>query len=478
MVSSSSWRKQMKFNRLTSLALCLGVVILLLSASAFAGTTATSGAIKYAREIAAINTVYTVPATTITRTMAVVRGDTQNFFVDVTLSSGKWNAVLTAGMITFGTTAAPAVYTPAVIGGGGVGVATATFLVVVTSGTPVDYPVATLTLTGATVKDSANVLGTGDGGTIQVTVKTRDAATGLDVDPGTDTVNFITSVWAVTAPSPAVQVGSAVIDVALNRAKFVGDTATDASAKVGISGSTAGVLKADGTGDFVLATADTVNYVITTDLTEIQSIAWGGVTKTLTDTDRAAGTVTLAIPGNNANLTGTLGTVTIIIVGTNPTNARTLSIAANLDIDGGTSGDHAVLGATDLTVWSYNGTVLTALWVNGNSAVFNSRIYLWNPGTNGEVVADVYAMPRLGQIATDDASKLGTVSLGSMAAGTSLNIKVYEDILTAAPISMTTPYVGNESGNLTIIITIRASGVKGASQTFNASMAFGTYVMP
>jgi len=469
----------MKFNRLTSLALCLGVVILLLSASAFAGTTATSGAIKYAREIAAINTVYTVPATTITRTMAVVRGNTQNFFVDVTLSSGKWNAALNAGMITFGATPLPAVYTPAVIGGGGVGVATATFLVVVTSGTPVDYPVATLALTGATVKDSANVLGTGDGGTIQVTVKTRDAATGLDVDPGTDTVNFITSVWAVTAPSPAVQVGSAVIDVALNRAKFVGDTDTDASAKVGISGSTAGVLKADGTGVFVLTSADTVNYVIAGgNTTQIKSIAWGGVTKTLTDTDRAAGTVTLAIPGDNANLTGTLGTVTIILVGTNPTDARTLTVAANLDMAGGTSGDHAVLSATDLTVWSYNGTVLTAIWVNGNSAVFNSRIYLWNPGTTGEVVADVYAMPRLGHIGTDDASKLGSVSLGLMAAGSSLNVKVYEDILTAAPISMTTPYVGNESGNLTIIITIRASGVKGASQTFNASMAFGTYVMP
>jgi hypothetical protein len=468
----------MRFNRITSLALCLGVVILLLSAPAFAGTTATSGAIKYAREVASANTVYTVPATTITRTMQVVRGDTQNFFVDVKLSSGVWNASLTAGMITFGTTAAPAVYTPSVIGGGGGGSATATFLIVVTSGTPTDYPVATLTLTGATVKDTANVLGTGDGGTIQLTVKTRDAATGLDVDPGTDTVNFITSVWAVTAPSPAVQVGSAVIDVALNRAKFVGDTDTDASAKVGVNGSTSGVLKVDGSGDFVLVTADTVNYVITTDLTEIKSIAWGGVTKTLTDTDRAGGSVTLAIPGTNASLTGALSTVTIILVGTNPTNARTLSIAANLDMAGGTSGDHAIISSTPLTVWSYNGTVLTALWVNGNSAVFNSRIYLFNPGTTGEVVADVYAMPRQGLKATDDASKLGTVSLGNIAAGTALNIKVYEDILTAAPISLTAPYVGNESGNLAIIITIRASGVKGASQTFNASMAFGTYVMP
>src|SRR5262245_14508860 len=90
MVSSRTRRNSMRGNRIASLALCLGVAFLVLTGSALAGTTAvTGGAVSYAREVGAVNAVYTLPVgTTATRALAVIRNTAQDFFVDVSLGNG------------------------------------------------------------------------------------------------------------------------------------------------------------------------------------------------------------------------------------------------------------------------------------------------------------------------------------------------------------------------------------------------------
>ena len=120
-------------------------------------------------------------------------------------------------------------------------------------------------------------------------------------------------------------------------------------------------------------------------------------------------------------------------------------------------------------------TVLVANWVNGNSRVLASRIYLWNPSTSaGQVTARVFTLGRNGA-----SNLLGTVNLGTLEALSARNIKVAEDILTPLEsFEMTMPYT-HDGGNLTVELTIGAGGVQGNVQVFNnrQTLAFGTYPM-
>jgi len=65
-------------------------------------------------------------------------------------------------------------------------------------------------------------------------------------------------------------------------------------------------------------------------------------------------------------------------------------------------------------------------------------------------------------------------SLGTLAARSAVNVKLVEDILT--PAGITVPYT-TDDGDLTLEFTINAAPVKGAAQVFNNSqtLAFGTY---
>lgn len=471
----------MRFNRLTSLALCLGVVLLLMVGSAFAGTTSfnSGNALKFAREVGALNAVYTMPTATpvVNRAMTIIRlsgtssSGAQNFLIDVTLSGGAvWDSTNTwsAGAGEFAFTPSGYVVTPlpAPVNPWS-GTSTVTFFAVPASSITV-YPSFTLALAGKLIKDVQNQIGQGN--TIQITVQTRDANTGSVIDTGTDTVDFIKGAYGATI-SNALVAGSAVIDVGANRTMFVGSSKIDGTPKVGISNSTVYNLAGN---PFALTSADAIDFIITGDLTGVTSIQWGLtgsiVTKSVNATEKAAGAVTLTVLGDNLSLNGTYNNFAINVDGTTILPTRTLTIAINLRPAVTANNRNLVAAGTTFTVWTLNGSVLTANWVNGNNAALNSRIYLWNPGGTGDVSVAVYTLPN----STAGSTLLGTVAWGTLVANSGANIKLAEDILT--PLGIALPYTTN-GGNLVLIFTIRANGVFGISQTFSSAFAYGTYAL-
>ena len=118
-------------------------------------------------------------------------------------------------------------------------------------------------------------------------------------------------------------------------------------------------------------------------------------------------------------------------------------------------------------------TVLVANVTNGNSAVSDSRVYLWNPSTSaGEVTVRVFTLP----LADGTVQELTVepLALGTLGARSARNIKLAEDILT--PLGIATPYT-TDDGNLTLELTIQAAEVRGTAQVFSSSLAFGTYTL-
>jgi hypothetical protein len=116
-------------------------------------------------------------------------------------------------------------------------------------------------------------------------------------------------------------------------------------------------------------------------------------------------------------------------------------------------------------------SVLVANFMNGNSDVFNSRIYLWNPSdSDGEVSVRVFTLPLSG--GTPDELTSTPIMLGTLGSESALNIKLAEDILVLLPIPL--PYTA-DGGNLTVELTITAADVQGAAQVFSSDLAFGTY---
>ena len=118
-------------------------------------------------------------------------------------------------------------------------------------------------------------------------------------------------------------------------------------------------------------------------------------------------------------------------------------------------------------------TILSAEFMNGNNAAFNSRVYLWNPSNSpGSVTVRVFTLPLTGGLAQELTST--PLALGTLGAKSALNCKVVEDILT--PLGITPPYT-TDGGNLTLEFTIQAADVRGAAQVFSSSFAFGTYTL-
>ena len=118
-------------------------------------------------------------------------------------------------------------------------------------------------------------------------------------------------------------------------------------------------------------------------------------------------------------------------------------------------------------------TVLAANFMNGNSDLFNSRVYLFNSSaTDGEITAHVFTLPDRDSPALSTTTPL---SLGTLRARSALNIKLVEDIL--APLLVSLPYT-TDNGNLALEFTIQAPDVQGAAQVFSSDLAFGTYSLP
>jgi len=120
-------------------------------------------------------------------------------------------------------------------------------------------------------------------------------------------------------------------------------------------------------------------------------------------------------------------------------------------------------------------TVLAANFINGNTNLFRSRVYLWNPSNSpGAITVRVFTMPSPGPSAPPEPSQLlGTLPLGTLEARSARTIRI-EEVLTDLGIPL--PYTEND-GDLTLEFTIEVAGVRGAAQVFDNSLtlAFGTY---
>jgi len=121
--------------------------------------------------------------------------------------------------------------------------------------------------------------------------------------------------------------------------------------------------------------------------------------------------------------------------------------------------------------YGQNETILVATFMNGNNAVLNSRIYLFNSSdTAGDITVRVFRLPLLSGVPQE---LTGTpLPLGSLGAKSALNIKLAEDIL--VPLGIALPYT-NDGGNLTVEFTVGAEKVRGVAQVFTSDFAFGTY---
>jgi len=89
----------------------------------------------------------------------------------------------------------------------------------------------------------------------------------------------------------------------------------------------------------------------------------------------------------------------------------------------------------------------------------------------GDVTVRVFTLPLTGGVAQELTSSL-LLSLGTLGAGSALNLKLAEDIL--VPLGISLPYT-TDGGNLTLEFTIQAADVRGTAQVFSSSFAFGTY---
>ena len=82
------------------------------------------------------------------------------------------------------------------------------------------------------------------------------------------------------------------------------------------------------------------------------------------------------------------------------------------------------------TAYGQGETILGAYFMNGNTNVFSSRIYLWNPSdTPGDVTVRVFTLP----LTSGMTQELTTtpLALGTLGAKSAFNIKLAEDILTS-----------------------------------------------
>jgi len=426
--------------------------------------------------------------------MQVARTTAQNFTITVTLPTGVTFATgrLPAGgdvTVDFVSGGGAGAATFSVAAGGTNGLSSVTFLSNITTSFT-GFPTLKIAsgANGWTIKDANNLLASS---TISVTVQTNDAADGSLIDGGgTDSAILARTANAVVIPTGQTLVATAaVIEVGSNRQNFVTtapDTATvDNGATIGL-GYAATVPLAPGGAAFVLAATDKIKFTFTTnnDFTGFTTnlagattgITWNAVNSTGTGTTR-----TIEILGTDAAIGGGAKAFVFTVTGTTPLPTRITSVAIDLVLAAGGSttngGTRSLLGASTVTTWTYNGSVLVANWLNGDSSAWKSRIYLWNPSTTtGAITIRVFSTPLVsgGTVTSTELTTPGSpLSMGSIAGQSSLAIRLYEDILGPSGLNLA-PYT-TTGGNLVVEITIRASNVRGTCQVFNntATYSFG-----
>jgi hypothetical protein len=344
-------------------------------------------------------------------------------------------------------------------------------------------PTFTIDTSGWNIKDVDGELG---GGTITFTILTTDTNSGVPIGGGSGVDNWLLSDDGVEV-SDALVASSKTIDVGATptpRSKFTNNSVTDGGASVGIDGAVSGILSEAGT-QFTTTSSETIDFEFFGNLSGIKEISWDGspkVTKTLDDTDRAGISVLLSVPGNNGNITG--GTETkleIVVDGTTVLAERTLAITVILN-RAGTLSDITLVASTQMTQWTFNGTVLLANFQNGNTNVFASRMYIFNPSTTaGAISARLWTLP----VAGGSETFLGSVpssALGNIGAMAGRNIKLFEDIIGTNGLGLTLVQLliaTANSGNVVVEITVEATNVTGVAQVYNpvTLQSFGIFPM-
>jgi len=512
-----------------SLALCVGVAFLLLAGSALAGTTALAPGQNLnvvALQSGKAAVVYTIPdgvapraaavySSAYTRTMAVARqvasGD---FFLDVTLLNGfTFNAgrLPLAADVTLTTPGGGTIGAITIFNGGAAGNNSVRFRIPVT-GSFSTAPVFTVATAGWMVNDVTGFLSGSATATSQIDIKTFDANTGVEIDTGVSTVNFMTAVnaLAATIASTTATVDTAATSARKNLVAAGGDTLVqDNGASVTITVGNAVVANNvhNNLGvNYTVAAGDFVNLIVTGNLSGIKYLFYNWTTgtgaapevrKTIAPADVTAGFATIAVPGSNALITAlSNGSVTVPLTieadGTTQLTTRTFTVAVEatcaLNAPNNRTGANALLAAgTTLSTWSINGTVLMSNWANANAAAWKSRFYIFNETStpNATVIVRMFQIP-ISSNATAPTAQIGNTVTLSKALGAVAGMTIRLEDVIAASGATTTDLAGPDgSYNIAVEITIytqgvgvQVGGVTGYSQTFNVAGTIFTGTSP
>jgi len=490
----------MILNRYKTLTVFVVLACLFLASSAMAGNTVlNAAAVSYAREVGLANTVYTVPSgPTVSRAMQVLRPISANggdFFLRVSLANGAVFATggLPSAANIVQTITGNGVFTISLISVAADGDTFEDFKIQVNT-QPTAFPTFTFdpnpALNTIKIRDVNNQLGTLN--SIGISIATRDASSGNAIDVGGETASRSdgTTNWlqgasgvAVTTAPPSTA-GTTVIDVTQPSAKtkfFVGGNQAVTTTRTDVSSfavnASRGPKTQDGVTAFALTNFDLIKITVSGPLAGVTTLTWdnnGGSTKkvtySVTATDVTNGFAVLNVPGANPDFNGTSAPLSVTVDGTTQLTPRQLSLAIDLVLaaSGPAANSRNLFASAPQSNWVFNGSVLTAVFGNGNNGVFNTRYYLWNAsGGLGKVTADVYTLP----IGTAGSTKVGTVVIGNLQALSGMNVRLAEDIL-ANITGVTLPYTTN-GGNLTVVFTIEANGIIGRSNVFSNLFSYG-----
>jgi len=526
MVSSRSW-KNSNFNRVLSLALCIGVAFLLLAGSAFAQTGATSVAtadqVTFATQVgkAATFTIPNVGSATlgnVYRSMGVARQATGgDFFLYVELPSGfKFNTALgalgaAAPNVTL-SVAGGGVISPTIFSGGQVNDTFVKYMVDVTT-TFVTQPTVQVVTQGWVIKDTnATPALLTAGAALPIKVQTFDSNTGAEFDAGTaPTATWIKAANGITAALTATR---AVIDVSSLslRKNFVAgallgtDTTTqdnDAAIAITIPANIWGNANAA----FNTIVTDTYTLTLAGNLSGVASFVFSPAANTVTDAvttaEVTAGSTVLTVPGTNASLpvnaivagapAGATATIPlrINVDGLTVLTTRTLTVTVAQTMTGQTStppNSTLVAAGTTLTDWGINGSVMMANWANANTSYWKSRFYIFNATSvnNAQVFVRLFQIP-ISSNSTAPTTQIGaTVALSkTLGAVSGMTIRL-EDIITASGAADADLKGPDQSYNVAVEITVYApqnngfvtGGITGFAQTFNLAGTVFTGTAP
>lgn len=160
----------------------------------------------------------------------------------------------------------------------------------------------------------------------------------------------------------------------------------------------------------------------------------------------------------------------INVTGTTVLTPRTISVNSMTYTDqiSGTVRNTPIASVQTFTVWTFNGSVLFAPFVNGNTNQFKSRVYVCVPQSSGVTGATIKILKQ--PVAGSSGTALATVTTTEPIADLGcLNFRV-EDILTSGGIAQ--PYTA-DGGNLALEFTVNATKAVGTVNVINFQPSTG-----